>query len=378
MIPPPVEAFVRGLGDGLPAFVTDLAGLRAHVSAVRAALPPAVDLHYAAKANPEAPVLRALEPFVDGFEVASGAELAHVRAACPSAPVAFGGPAKTVAELRAALDARVLVHVESVAELRSLARLADERGQDVDVLLRVNPPIPVAGAALVMGGQPSPFGLDPGQADLALAELTSSPRVRFRGLHVHLASGLDAPARIGLAVGVLGWADAFLARHRLEAELVNLGGGMAVSYDDPRTRFDWKRFGDGLAELAPPYRLRVEPGRSLTAYAGWYAVRVLDVRPSHGEWFATVEGGTHHLRTPAARGHSQPFTVIACGPGEPRARLTVAGALCTPKDVLARQVCVESIAPGDVLAFGMAGAYGWNISHHDFLMHPAPAFHYLG
>lgn len=26
----------------------------------------------------------------------------------------------------------------------------------------------------------------------------------------------------------------------------------------------------------------------------------------------------------------------------------------------------------------MAGAYAWNISHHDFLMHPKPGFHYVG
>jgi diaminopimelate decarboxylase len=26
----------------------------------------------------------------------------------------------------------------------------------------------------------------------------------------------------------------------------------------------------------------------------------------------------------------------------------------------------------------MAGAYAWNISHHDFLMHPKPDVHYVG
>jgi diaminopimelate decarboxylase len=30
----------------------------------------------------------------------------------------------------------------------------------------------------------------------------------------------------------------------------------------------------------------------------------------------------------------------------------------------------------DVVVFGLAGAYAWNISHHDFLMHPVPHFHY--
>ncbi|TDC07033.1 type III PLP-dependent enzyme, partial [Actinomadura bangladeshensis] len=38
---------------------------------------------------------------------------------------------------------------------------------------------------------------------------------------------------------------------------------------------------------------------------------------------------------------------------------------------------VPPLAPGDVIAFTMAGAYAWNISHHEFLMHPKPTFHYL-
>ncbi|MEV6987286.1 hypothetical protein AB0M95_39345 [Sphaerisporangium sp. NPDC051017] len=44
------------------------------------------------------------------------------------------------------------------------------------------------------------------------------------------------------------------------------------------------------------------------------------------------------------------------------------GQLCTPKDTMARHVPV---------ALETGGAYAWNISHHDFLMHPKPTFHYL-
>ncbi|MFI7452389.1 hypothetical protein ACIBQX_33185 [Nonomuraea sp. NPDC049714] len=51
--------------------------------------------------------------------------------------------------------------------------------------------------------------------------------------------------------------------------------------------------------------------------------------------------------------------------------------LCTPKDTMARHVPV-SLKTGDVVEFLMAGAYAWNISHHDFLMHPKPGFHYVG
>jgi len=51
-----------------------------------------------------------------------------------------------------------------------------------------------------------------------------------------------------------------------------------------------------------------------------------------------------------------------------------------PKDVLARRTRVgrlRALRVGDLVAFGLAGAYAWNISHHGFLMHPPPAFHYL-
>ena len=113
---------------------------------------------------------------------------------------------------------------------------------------------------------------------------------------------------------------------------------------------------------------------------------MLDLKRSHGKAFAVVAGGTHHLRTPAAKGHDQPFTVLPVSgwahdwprpvlDGEP---VTIVGQLCTPKDVLARDVPVAQLRAGDLVAFGLAGAYSWNISHHGFLMHPEPGFHYVG
>jgi diaminopimelate decarboxylase len=48
-----------------------------------------------------------------------------------------------------------------------------------------------------------------------------------------------------------------------------------------------------------------------------------------------------------------------------------------PKDVLARNVQAPGLRAGDRVAFALAGAYAWNISHHDFLMHPRPGFHFL-
>ncbi|GAA4134056.1 type III PLP-dependent enzyme [Actinomadura keratinilytica] len=377
-MPSHVLSYVRGL-ERFPAYVYDLPGLRSHAEAVCSALksPQAADgpeLYYAAKANPDAPLLRVLAPFVDGVEVSSGGELVHVRQVLPDARLAFGGPGKTDEELRLALDLGVhRLHVESPHELRRLASL----DRPAEILLRANLPVATSGAALSMSG---PFGMDEDALETCAELLTGHPRLRLRGVHAHLASGLDAPAMLGLASRILGWAVPWLRDVcGITDPEVNLGGGMGVDYTAPDRLFDWKDYAAGLAALAPPgVRLRIEPGRAVTAYHGWYVTDVLDVKTTHGHTYVVLRGGTHHLRTPVTKGHDQPFVPLPSGGAqEPTQRATLVGQLCTPKDVFARDVPVPSLQPGDVVAFAMAGAYAWNISHHDFLMHPKPEFHYL-
>lgn len=376
----------------LPAYVYDMTALRDHAARVRAALPERVELYYAAKANPEPEILAALGPYVDGYEVASGGELAHVAAAVPGRPLAFGGPGKTPDEIRDALERGVArFHVESEHELRMLGELARRAApaRPVGVLLRFNLAVAdgsLAGSALAMGGRPTPFGLDPDRAADVLRPLTDGthPHLEPLGVHAHLASGLDAPALLSVARSVVDWATAL----DVPVREVNVGGGMAVDYTRPESRFAWQEYGAGLARLAdahPDLTLRIEPGRALTAYCGWYATEVLDVKRSHGEGFAVVRGGTHHLRTPATKGHDQPCSVLAVErwphpwprPAAEGERVTLTGQLCTPKDVLARHVHAPGLRAGDRVAFALAGAYAWNISHHDFLMHPRPGFHFV-
>lgn len=176
-----------------------------------------------------------------------------------------------------------------------------------------------------------------------------------------MASGLAAPEQLAVSETIVTWAAALADRHRVPLSEVTIGGGMAVDYATPGRRFDWAAYGAGLDRLAaahPGLTLRIEPGRALTAYCGWYATEVLDVKHSHGEEFAVVRGGTHHLRTPATKGHDQPCTVVESDAPWPHpwprsaARgglVTVTGQLCTPKDVLARAVP----APG------LRAATGW-------------------
>ena len=393
----PVYDLARSLpAAALPAYVYDLGALRAHAASIREALPERVELYYAVKANPEPRILTALAPYLDGYEVSSGGELAHVTAALPGAALAFGGPGKTPDEIAAALESGVRrFHVESEHELRVLTHLADRRPRrSISALLRFNlarPPGPAPSGALAMGGGPTPFGLDPSTADTIVRRLSDGgcPALELAGVHAHLASGLAAPELLTIARTTVDWAHRLFTRHGVMLREVNVGGGMQVDYASPRARFDWPSYGTGLARLLaehPGLRLRIEPGRALTAYCGWYITEILDVKSSHGEQFAVIRGGTHHLRTPAAKGHDQPCTILPVDhwphpwprPVAAQTTTTLAGQLCTPKDVLARHVHAPRLRAGDRVAFALAGAYAWNISHHDFLLHPPPTVHFLG
>jgi len=173
------------------------------------------------------------------------------------------------------------------------------------------------------------------------------------------------------------WQDTF----GIEVQVVNVGGGFGVDYADATRSFDWQRFCKGLHQMRrnDDLRLRFEPGRYVSAGCGFYVMEVLDIKRNHGEYFAVGRGGTHHFRTPAAQGHSHPFFVLrGKAPAEIEQEIvTLVGQLCTPKDILASAQPVDALAVGDSIVFSLAGAYAWNISHQNFLMHPPPQMRFL-
>ncbi|MBB3799977.1 diaminopimelate decarboxylase [Xanthomonas arboricola] len=373
---------LRASSDGpVCAYVYDLAALHAHAAWMRAQLPAPCELFYAAKANAEPPILRTLAPHVDGFEAASGGELAWLHAQQPQAALLFGGPGKLDSELAQAVALPdCSVHVESLGELQRLAAIAAAAGRCVPVFLRMNIAVPGAKSTrLMMGGQPSPFGLDPQDLDTAMRLLRATSALRLEGFHFHLMSHQgDAGAQLHLIAAYLRTVQQWRHAYGLGPLRVNAGGGFGVDYLTPQASFDWAGFCAGLPALLREHgdavRLRLEPGRYVSASCGWYLMEVLDLKRSHGAWFAIARGGTHHFRTPAAQAHDHPVRVLrgVHPPVISDTAVTLVGQLCTPKDVLARNQPVAALAPGDCLAFPLAGAYAWNISHQQFLMHPPP------
>lgn len=373
------------------AYVYDLPHLRRRADALCRSLPPQCKLFYAVKANSDTPILQALLNRTDGFEVASLGEIQRVRGIDSEVPIVFGGPGKTDVELDGALAQQMLlIHVESEHQLRRLDWIARRRNQTANILLRVNPAHVSQQGTLRMGGQATQFGIDEAQLP-ALIELTRAlPGVRLQGLHFHaLSNNLDAQAHLKLLEYYFDLAEAWQRHAQLNFAWLNVGGGLGVNYADPAAPFDWDGFCTGLSALIaarrPGFQIVFECGRFIAADCGYYLAEVTDVKTNHGKHFAILRGGSHHFRLPTSWQHNHPFVVLARDtwsypfprPAMHDGPVTLCGELCTPKDTLARDVHVDCLRAGDCIAFLLAGAYGWHISHHDFLSHPHPERLYL-
>ncbi|WP_340400667.1 type III PLP-dependent enzyme [Paenibacillus sp. FSL H8-0079] len=425
-----IDELQCGTEDPVCAYVYDLAGIQEQVRQMLDSMPGNTQLFYAIKANPDPRIIEALLPLVKGFEVASIGELLKVRAVSQAVPILFGGPGKKESELRLAIENGVsYIHVESLLELRRIIAIAKERekehvqvegskqkqewnrkseqgymqaygeermqAQEVRILLRINlRSSTLPRTKIVMGGGPSPFGIDEEAVEEAIELICveGAGLVRLSGFHFHsLSNNMDARLHAEMIELYLQKVEQWQQQYDLPVEVVNAGGGFGVTYDGS-PGFDWPLFTSLLEQSEARERLAsrggqlyFESGRLLVADHGYYAAEVTDIKTSHDQYFAVLRGGTHHNRLPASWGHNHPFQIMETDrwkhsfdrPEVGNGRVHIVGELCTPKDRMHSDAEIALLRVGDIVVFEKSGAYCWTISHHDFLGHPHPAFHYL-
>jgi len=367
---------------GTPYYLTVSSVLRERAEALRGALPAGVAVLYSVKANGLLGVMAELATRVDGFDVASAAELESALACGLSGRrLSMTGPGKRDDDLAAALGSGALVVLESLDEAERLVRLA--AGRPARVSLRVNPPFELAAEAR-MGGGPRRFGVDSEQAGEVLQRLAGLP-LGFEGLHVYPGSNcLDAEAiaraqraTLELAVGL-----APLAPGPLRS--LNLGGGFGIPCFPGETPLDLPRLAAAMTDLAgaaatqlPGCALAIELGRYLVGEAVAYVARVLARKTSRGRSYLILDGGlNHHWHATGAlegRRHLHYPIAVVGGGGRAVETVTVCGPLCAPHDVWAENLGLAEARPGDLVIVFQSGAYGAGASPGGFMQRPEAA-----
>ena len=366
-----------------PFYVYDRHLLRCRLEELRVALPAGIQLHYAMKANPMPALVGFMAGLVDGFDVASAGEMkVALDAGASPENISFAGPGKREAELRQAVAAGVLIHIESEREIEILCAISASLGRSARIALRINPDFDLKGAGMKMGGGPKPFGIDVERVPGVLQRLAQTG-LAFEGFHLFAGSQNLKAEAICAAQNQAYTTIHQLAEHAPSAiRSINLGGGFGIPYFPGEQRLDLQPISHNLQQLAerarhdfPEASLVIELGRYLVGEAGLYVARIVDRKVSRGLTYLVVDGGlNHHLSASGNFGQvirkNYPVTIGNRLNTCLHETTSIVGPLCTPLDLLADRMELPVAQPGDLVVFYQSGAYGATASPQKFLGHP--------
>jgi diaminopimelate decarboxylase len=352
--------------SGTPTYVYHAPVIRDRYAALDAAfgdLPHRIC--YAVKANGNLAVLRLLAKLGAGADIVSGGELLRALAA-GFAPerIVFSGVGKTDEELVAALTVGVgHINVESLAELRRLAMLADLQGAHVTVGIRVNPDVTADTHPYISTGKGGlKFGVPTDQLDEALAILDEASHLTLGALAMHIGSQITDPAPWGKGLERLGELLGVARAAGHAPTTLDIGGGLGIRYHDetPLTPAEW------ITPLIPMLResgcaVQVEPGRYLVGPAGVLLTRVVHRKHSGGREIAIVDAGMNDLLRPSLYRAWHEIVPVERTAGEEQPT-DIVGPVCETGDFLALERPLAPVGAGGAVAVLGAGAYAFAMS----------------
>ncbi len=319
---------------------------------------------YALKANSNLSVNRVLSGAGCGAEVVSGGELFRaLKAGYSPDKIVFDGNAKTVAEMRQALEAGICaINVDSENELRVLEQTAKQMGLRARIGLRVNPDVnPETHPKIATGLKTTKFGVDLTKAIACYEHASKSSHLQVVGIQTHIGSQILKVDPFAEAFGKLVDIALSLREKGIGIEFIDIGGGLGIQYNEeaPPTYEAY------MAALRPhwercPVRIITEPGRRMVGNVGNLVTRVLYVKESPVKRFVVVDGAMNDLWRPSM--YDAYHGVVAVRETRERFTADVVGGICESGDYFARDRDMGVVQPGEFIAIQSGGAYSSSMS----------------
>ncbi len=333
---------------------------------------PKVSILFAAKANGNLAIIRALARLGAGADVFSSGELhLALEAGMPAEKLLFNGSSKTPEDLKIAVETGVKVSVDSQDELHQLDTAAKKAGKTAKIAFRVNPALEVpTHPKIATGLATSKFGIPHKEIPAAYREAMACNNIQPVGIHCHIGSQILDVEPFARAAEVMVRLAKELTDMGVRLEFIDLGGGLGIPYHhdtDPAPTP-----GDYAAKVVPVFKagieacgitpeLWVEPGRSLVADSTVLLTRVNSTKSAHKK-FANVDAGFNLLIRPAMYDAYHEVIVANKADVPLTAEYTVTGPICETGDILAADRILPPVVAGDIIAVLDAGAYGFAMS----------------
>jgi len=321
-------------------------------------------LAYAVKANSNLSVIKHFAELGSGADCVSIGEVRRaLLAGVAPYKILFSGVGKNDAEIREAIQADILyINVESEAELGRVDLIAKDLGKVSRISIRVNPNIdPKTHPYISTGLHDNKFGVEISTAKRMYIKAKNSEHLDPVGIHFHIGSQLTELKPIYEASEIV--ADMLRSLEAIDIELkfFDIGGGLGIKYDD-ETTIEPYDYAQAILSTLKGLDITVicEPGRFLTANAGYFLTKVLYEKQNGEKRFTVVDGAMNDLLRPSLYNAYHNIEVITNAKGK-TSKADVVGPVCESGDFLAKDCELPILNHNDLLVVHSTGAYGFGM-----------------
>lgn len=351
---------------GTPLYVYDFQAMRTQYAKLKEAFRGRKSLiSYAIKANSNLSVVALFAQLGAGADCVSIGEVRRaMMAGVPKYKVIFSGVGKRDDEIKEAIERDILyINVESEAELGRVEMMAQALGQTARISIRVNPNIdPKTHPYISTGLHDNKFGVEIDTAKRMYIRANASAWLDPVGIHFHIGSQLTELGPIREASEIV--ADlvrSLNAAVGIELKFFDVGGGLGIRYKD-ETTIDPYDYAQAILSTLTGLDMTVvcEPGRFLTANAGYFLTRVLYEKQNGAKRFVVVDGAMNDLIRPSLYG-AYHYVAPADAHAAEATPADIVGPVCESGDFLARDYPLPPMEHNDLLVIHSAGAYGFGM-----------------
>ena len=321
-------------------------------------------LAYAVKANSNLSVVKHFADLGSGADCVSIGEVRRAfLAGIPSYRIIFSGVGKNDDEIREAIERDILyINVESEAELNRVELIAKELNAVCRISIRVNPNIdPKTHPYISTGLHGNKFGVDINSAKRMYIFAKNSDALDPVGIHFHIGSQLTELDPIREAAEIVADMVRSLEAIDIELKFFDVGGGLGVKYKDEVTIAPYD-YAQAILGTLRGLDLTVicEPGRFMTANAGYFLTKVLYEKENQEKRFVIVDGAMNDLLRPSLYNAYHKIEAINKS-DEQTTQADVVGPVCESGDFLAKDYLLPPLEHNDLLVVHSAGAYGFGM-----------------
>ena len=321
-------------------------------------------LCYAVKANSNLSVVQHFAKLGAGADCVSIGEVRRAfLAGIPAYKIIFSGVGKSDDEIREAIEKDILyINVESEAELSRVELIAKELNRVSRISIRVNPNIdPQTHPYISTGLHDNKFGVDLTSAKRMYIKANNSDNLDPVGIHFHIGSQLTELKPIYESAEIVADLVRSLEKINIQLKFFDVGGGLGIQYDD-ETLINTYDYAQAILATLKGMDLTIicEPGRFLTANAGYFVSKVLYEKQNGAKKFVVIDGAMNDLLRPALYSAYHKIEAITDSVSEPR-EVDIVGPVCESGDFFAKDYMLPELAHNDLVVVHSAGAYGFGM-----------------